>query len=131
MKAEKVKSIFKIYECLWLSDTNADFKNFLLSAVTVSWVPYLSTDLNSVTAHVRYMFSVRTCTEIFSRIDLNPSFYHSVSVFFSSYFILFHIVSTSFSSQILDPDFIMRQAFSPPLSLPLSGETWTSLESGS
>ena len=80
MKAEKVKLLFKRYEYLWLSDATADFKNYLLSALTVTWVPFPSTDVNGVAAPVRYKIDGTLCHQIISRIDLSICLSVSVSL---------------------------------------------------
>ena len=84
MKAQNVKLLFKRYECLWLSDATADFKNFLLSAVTVTSMPLPSADVNCVAAPVRYKIDGTLCPEIFSHIDLFISVTLSISLSLSS-----------------------------------------------
>ena len=53
INANKLKSYFKKFEYLWLSDLNADFELFLESAVTVTWLPYQSVQASNVVTEVK------------------------------------------------------------------------------
>ena len=95
MKAEKVKLLFKRYEYLWLSDATADFKNYLLSSLTVTWVPFPSTDVNGVAAPVRYKIDGTLCHQIISHIDLSICLSVSLCLCLSLSLRLFSSLSSS------------------------------------